>query len=144
MPVVNSTSARPSRNHFYKERYMIRYVTVLVLLVLGSGITPFLPVSAQEKGAGGGPMVGRHDGLEQRASLARPDDANSISALVDEVFKFPRAFPRMPDFMESAVKDRVVQAEMSYRRGVTAGVHEEAVVKALNDLAGKFNVPDYA
>jgi len=89
-------------------------------------------------------MVGRHDGLEQRASLARPDDANSISALVDEVFKFPRAFPRMPDFMESAVKDRVVQAEMSYRRGVTAGVHEEAVVKALNDLAGKFNVPDYA
>ena len=89
-------------------------------------------------------MVSRHEGLEQKATLANADDASSISALVDEVFNFPRAFPRMPDFMESAVKDRVVQAEISYRRGVTAGVHEEAVVKAVNDLAGKFNVPDYA
>jgi hypothetical protein len=119
---------------------MIRYVTILVF----SAFVMFLPARGIAQQTGGGKMVSRHDGLEQKASLANANDANSISALVDEVFTFPRAFPRMPDFMESGVKDRVVQAELSYRRGVTAGVHEEAVVKAVNELASKFNVPDYA
>lgn len=119
---------------------MIRYVTIFVFSVF----IMFSPGRGIAQQAGEGKMATRHDGLEQKATLARANDANSITELVDEVFKFPRAFPRMPDFMESAVKDRIVQAELSYRRGVTAGVHEEAVVKAVNELAGKFNVPDYA
>lgn len=125
--------------------YMLRCVTLL-LSVFAGGITLFLPVSGitQEKGVGGGQMAGLHEGIEQKATTAQADDASSIGALIDEVFNFPRAYPRMPSLMESAVKDRLVQAEISYRQGVKPGVHEQAVVKVVNDLATKFNAPPYA
>jgi len=42
------------------------------------------------------------------------------------------------------VKDRLKRSEIAYQEGKKAGIPEENVVRAMNDLAGKFGAPGYA
>lgn len=88
--------------------------------------------------------MGPERALEQRASIATPGDYNSISALADEIFNFPRSFPRLPIVMERMVKDRLVQAEILYGQKKSLGIHEEAIVRTINDLSDKLGAPEHS
>ena len=76
------------------------------------GITMFSSVSALGQEPGDRKIMNPYKAIENKASLATPDDPASIRALADEIFNFPRSFPRMPSQMEDMVKDRLVQAEI--------------------------------
>lgn len=81
--------------------------------------------------------------LDQKARLENPSDKNSVDALTDEVFNSPSQLPHMPPEMESLVKGRLSRAEIVYLRG-GPGVREDDIVRLVNILAEKFNLPDYA
>lgn len=82
--------------------------------------------------------------LDSAASLVKADtDQQSIRALADAVFAFPRALPPPPEMILTAVKDRLVAAEIAYRTGKQGGVFERDIVKLVNSLAEKFGVPSY-
>jgi hypothetical protein len=49
----------------------------------------------------------------------------------------------VPSFAQEAMKDRVTRAEVSYRGGADKGISEVKVAKAVNELAEKFELPDY-
>jgi hypothetical protein len=85
-----------------------------------------------------------YESIEKKEALVKPNDPNSVKALVDEIFNFPRAFPRMPTLVEDAAKDRLVQAEMLYRQGKKPGVQEQDVVRIINDLADKLGGPPHS
>jgi hypothetical protein len=82
--------------------------------------------------------------IDERAKLENPADGNSVRALVDEIFKYPHAFGEIPPVMDTIVKERLTLAEMNYRLGRSPGVELNGVVRLVNMLADKFQLPDYA
>lgn len=115
---------------------MIRYVIILLFLAVGTW--------AQSPPGGGGQMWNPHASVEGKAALAKPDDPNSVRALADELFNFPRSFPRMPGEMEDMAKNRLVQAEILYQQGKKPGIEERDIVSTLNDLADKLGGPAHS
>jgi hypothetical protein len=91
-----------------------------------------------------GQMARRYESLETAASKANPQDRNSVVALTDEVFKVPHYGNYMPAALQASVKNRLVDAEMSHRRGANPGISEEAVVQVINSTAERFGLPEYA
>src|SRR5262249_53067043 len=84
----------------------------------------------------------RVSSFNRKALLARNGDEEAVGDFADEVFsKFapPEAAEAFPLF-----KDRVVRAEVNYRRTGKGGVKERDVVGALNGLAKEMGAPDYA
>lgn len=81
--------------------------------------------------------------LNAKARAARKHDEAAVRELVDESFNVA-ALNNAPAGMSDAIKDRLVRAELNWRRGATRGVSDKDVVKTINQLADKFNAPDYA
>jgi len=72
-------------------------------------------------------------------------DSDSVRAVVEALYKFPWIYQnQMPDIMAAVVKQRLIDSQMAYLAGKTAGVVDGAVVDAINALATAFDTPDYA
>ncbi len=82
--------------------------------------------------------------IEQQAALENPTDANSVQALIDAVLEFPHSFGQIPPVMREIVEQRLVQAEINYKLGRSAGIPEGNIAKLINRFADKLNLPDYA
>jgi hypothetical protein len=82
--------------------------------------------------------------IEERAKLENPSDGNSVRALVDEIFDSPHSFGEIPPVMDTIIKERLTQAEMNYKLGRGPGVEVADLVRFVNTLADKFQLPDYA
>src|SRR5205085_3497716 len=72
------------------------------------------------------------------------DNEASVRALTEDVFNYPHAYGRMPPSIESAVKDRLTQAEIAHLRGTRPGVKEEDVAKVVNMVVDRLHLPEYA
>jgi hypothetical protein len=81
--------------------------------------------------------------LNQRARASKGTDPVAVRDLTTEVFA-TFAPTDVPSFAQEAMKDRVARAEVNYRQGVDKGISEVKVAKAVNELADKFALPDYA
>lgn len=84
----------------------------------------------------------RVSSFNRKALLARTGDEQAVADFADEVFSQfgpPEASDAFPLF-----KDRVVRAEVNYRRTGKGGVRERDVAGALNGLAKEMGAPDYA
>lgn len=80
--------------------------------------------------------------FNRKALLARTGDEQAVGDFADEVFSQfapPEASDALPLF-----KDRVVRAEVNYRRTGKGGVKERDMAGALNGLAKQMGAPDYA
>jgi hypothetical protein len=83
--------------------------------------------------------------IENAASQMKSGDSDSIRAVVEALYKYPWIYQnQMPEVMAAVVKQRLIDAQMAYLAGKTAGVVDGAVVDAINALATAFDTPDYA
>jgi len=82
--------------------------------------------------------------IEERAKLENPSDGNSVRALVDEIFNYPHSSGQIPPVMDTIIKERLTQAEMNYKLGRGPGVEVADLIRFLNTLADKLQLPDYA
>ena len=82
--------------------------------------------------------------LDDAARQAVPEDENSIRVLANAVFDAPHVYPHLPADIESVAKNQLVQAEKAYMQKSGPGIQEQAVVNAINTLADKLALPDYA
>jgi hypothetical protein len=98
----------------------------------------------QDREPGGKRMMGPYESIENKASLATAEDPTSIRALADEVLSFPHSFPRMPGAMETVVKERLVNAELMYRRGDRQGIQEDRIVQTFNNLSARLGGPPHS
>ncbi len=117
-----------------KKRKLLLTLSALALVCgvwwLGSGQvakgkSPFVPGS-----------------LDDKAHKAKSGDEDAVRDLADEVFyRYGRLFTAG---VTDDVKDRVVRAELEYKKTGKGGVRETHVVNAVNFIVGKFDAPDYA
>jgi hypothetical protein len=84
-----------------------------------------------------------YQGLEDAASKANWQDRNSVSHLVDQVFKYP-TLAQLPAALSNAIKTRVVNGEVAHRQGHGPGITDAALSQVFNDAATKHGFPDYA
>jgi hypothetical protein len=111
-------------------------------VTMGS-VTPMLRAQVTSQGKSG--WVNPYKELDRTALLIKNNNDNqSIRGVADAVFSFPRALPRAPEMFENVLKDRLVQAEISYRNGAQPGVSEQDITKLVNSFADKLGVPSYA
>ncbi|HEY3041983.1 MAG TPA: hypothetical protein VGJ66_24860 [Pyrinomonadaceae bacterium] len=80
--------------------------------------------------------------LNAKARLAKNGDEMAVGDLADEVFK--HFGPPEMAFGLSLYKDRLVRAEVNYRRQGTGGIPEKNLVKAMNGLTKRLGAPDYS
>jgi hypothetical protein len=81
------------------------------------------------------------DLLGAAAMTMTPGDKDSIRAVVEAMFKTWQF--RLPEMMDAAVKQRLIDAQVAYFNGKTQGVTDGAVLDAFNALATAFETPDY-
>lgn len=131
-------------------RYLVRSVPIMLV---------FLPMALAQNSPPGGPAMPTpqyrvHAKVEEKARLLKDNDQDTYHALADEIFRANRGFdilaiehgigPTMiPPSIDYVIKDRLVFAEMQYRRGLGKGVNEQSIVDFTNLLVEKFGLPDY-
>lgn len=117
---------------------------VLVLLILGivALSAKIIVTTTKSQTADISNERERVSSFNRKALLARTGDEQAVGDFADEVFSQfapPEASDAFPLF-----KDRVVRAEVNYRRTGKGGVKERDVAGALNGLAQEMGAPDYA
>jgi stalled ribosome alternative rescue factor ArfA len=79
--------------------------------------------------------------LEEKARKAKNGDEAAVRDLADEVFY--RYGPMLPTEVADKVKERLVRAEVEYKKNGKGSVREMDVVRSVNFLAEKFSAPDF-
>jgi len=81
--------------------------------------------------------------VDRAARNAANGDEAAVRTLVNEVFA-DNGIDEKIVATAGAVPDRLVAAEIAFQKGKTAGIGEGSVVNAINQLALRFNAPEYA
>jgi hypothetical protein len=124
-------------------RKQTKKATLLLLLILGLAVLlTTAGVSPKSEANQNSDLRSRVALLNAKARLARSGDEKAVSDLADEVFK-QFGHPEMTDALP-VFKDRLVRAEINYRRQGKGGISERNLVKALNRFTEKIGAPDYA
>src|SRR2546426_727922 len=114
------------------------------LAFLALGIVSILPAARQPvQGQSGPDRSDPFASLNNKASAAKSGDETAIREVADEVFKTIGLDSLDPD-LSAPFKDRLVRAEVDYRRTGKGGVHENKVAQAINQLADRLGAPSYA
>lgn len=80
--------------------------------------------------------------LEEKARKAKGGDEDAVRDLTEQVFYEYRGM--LPPEVLDGAKERVVRAEVEYRKNGKGAVRESHVAAAVNFLADKFKAPDFA
>ncbi len=84
------------------------------------------------------------DRVNEKARAARGGGESAVRELTDAVFNTIVDEDDVIGGATNDLKERVVRAEVDYRKGKRKGVEEAEVVKVINGLAKKYGAPDYA
>ncbi len=77
------------------------------------------------------------------ALASRSGSVEDSKELVGEIIKVAGFDSELRGFTASSIKDRVGRAENNFQQGNSGGVSEAKVVRTLNGLVRKFNLPAY-
>lgn len=83
------------------------------------------------------------EAINQKAKLARNGNVPDAEEYVREIISVAGFEGELGGFTSTAIKDRVGRAESRYRQGQATGIPEAKIVRTVNGLVRKFNLPDY-
>ncbi len=123
-------------------------VLIVVISILAAAVfwlTMRSPVGQSRTlaASGGDPTIESLARLNQKARATKGAEPDEIRSLTDEALNLFR-IPDVPPFIEEAIKERVARAEVDHRKGGRRGISELRVANTVNELAAKFEIPDYA
>ena len=87
--------------------------------------------------------------IDEKAQAAVRADEPAVRDLTDAVLReitrdFRFSYDRVPKSLLAPLKQRLVQAELAYRRGAREGIAEDKAVQVIANLAREFDAPSYA
>jgi hypothetical protein len=116
----------------------------IVGLAVAWMVTSLAEVHANMQNPEGARWLSSHGMLDEKSRAVSADNDASVRAFADAIFNIPRSFPRLPEPVESVLKDRLVRSEIAFSQGIQPGVHEDDIVRFVNSLAVKLKAPEYA
>ncbi|MCP9494379.1 MAG: hypothetical protein MSG64_07990 [Pyrinomonadaceae bacterium MAG19_C2-C3] len=124
-----------------------KLIAAALVLCAGGGVVMWMSARSSVKGAAAvmpndNTYVHPFDKINKKAKAAKNNKEESVKEMTDEIID-TLTLPRVPFFIKDKMKDRLARAEKNYRTGKKGGISEDGVVKMVNELAGKFNVPEY-
>lgn len=122
-----------------KRRILVFLSLVVVIGIGGFWLTGKGPVEAQSSPQGAHPLKAIND----KARAARAGSISDAEDYVAEIIRVAGFEGELNGFTATAIKDRVGRAESRYRQGQAAGIPEAKIVRTVNGLARKFDLPDY-
>lgn len=81
--------------------------------------------------------------LDEKASRAKGTDEAAVRGLADAVVDWAVS-GQLPELFSRPYKERLLRAEMSFRRGDSPGASESGIVRLIDGLAQKLDAPEYA
>lgn len=81
--------------------------------------------------------------LNEKAKAARNGDVTAAQEFVGEIISVAGFESELRGFTANAIKDRVGRAESRYRQGLASGIPESKIVRTVNGLVRRFDLPDY-
>lgn len=82
--------------------------------------------------------------INEKAKAARTGNQTDAEDLVGEIIRVASFENELRGFTADSIKERVGRAESRYRLGQLAGIPESKIVRTINGLAKKFDLPAYA
>jgi hypothetical protein len=137
----------------YLPRYLLegsamkpvfRYTFVGFALLLLLGVPLFITAPRAKGQSTTSNWVNPFQKIEQNARSEDPNNSDSVRALVDAVFDYPRSFGQVPADVLESVKVKLTQSEIAYLKANRLGIRLLDVVKLFNEVAAKLNLPDFA
>jgi hypothetical protein len=145
-----SLGADNRENVSLKEMSMRRRIKMVVfslgLCVLGGGLIWLglrLQAEGKSQASQSDERIFPHARINRIAREMTGADESAIRELIDAVFRASRPY-MVPERIMRPFKERLIRSEISYRSGRSAGVSEESVVRVIDQLADKFEAPEYA
>lgn len=83
------------------------------------------------------------EAINQMAKNARSGNLSDAEEFVGEIIKVTGFENELRGFTSTAIKDRVGRAESRYRQGQSLGIPESKIVRTVNGLVRKFELPPY-
>ncbi len=118
-----------------KKRIKVLLMLFALTLLVGMSWFSFGPVARSRSPFAPG-------SLEEKARKAKGGNEDAVRDLAEEViYQYGQM---LPTEAQDGIMERVVRAEREYQKNGKGGVRETHVVQAVNFLAEKFDVPDYA
>ena len=82
--------------------------------------------------------------INQKAKSARSGNVADAESLVTEIIKVTGFESEMPGIITNSMRARVGNAESRYRQGLSSGVPESRIVRTINGLVRRLNLPEYS
>lgn len=89
------------------------------------------------------PTVHPLEEINRKAKLARNGSQSDAEEYVRDIISISGFAGELSGFTSTAVKVRVGRSESRYRQGLAAGIPEGKIVRTVNGLVRKFNLPDF-
>lgn len=143
-----STDALGLIGHEVKVMNALLIFSIFLLLVLGS-LTTWLSThwrvrgqSQQDKGPSA-QISQPYAQVDEKARAARGADEGAVRELTDAVL-LSVIGNKLASVLVGRYKERLVRAEINYRRGQRVGISDSNIVRVLDELARELNAPEYA
>src|SRR5258708_4594260 len=81
--------------------------------------------------------------VNEKAGAVKGADERAIRELADAVLLLTIG-DRVPSIFVSPYKERLIRAELNYRRGQKAGIPEANTVRVIDELVRELSAPEYA
>jgi len=121
----------------------ILFLSLGLMIVLGVGLL-WLSKGNTTQAESASNSLHPFDAINQKAKNARAGNRADAEELVGEVIHISDTENVLGGFTASSIKERVGRNESRYRLGQAQGIPEGKIVRTINGLAKKLNLPDYA
>lgn len=119
------------------------FLSLCIFAALGLGLLWLAKkdsVEAQSNTPPGNPL----ETINQKAKEVRNGDLSVAEEYVGEIIKVTGFQKELNGFTSIAIKDRVGRAESRYQQGQISGISETKIVRTVNGLVRKFEIPAFA
>lgn len=122
------------------RRKILLTLSLSLLVLLSVGLFWLMPKDVAEAENIPHPL----ESINQKAKDTRTGNLTDAKDLVGEVIRVAGFEGELAGFATTAIKERVGNAESRYRLGQSSGIPEAKIVRTMNGLARRLNLPAFA
>jgi hypothetical protein len=124
----------------------LKVISIISLSVFGSltiGLTTHWLVRGQSRQNTPSYLPQPYARVNEKAGAVKGADERAIRELADAVLQLTIG-DRVPSVFVSPYKERLIRAELDYRRGQREGIPEANTVRVIDELVRELSAPEYA